>query len=300
MDGCESVGGVRLLHEPPRTGWRGTRGTSRRSAAARGPRPGARRQRQSLPHAPRRVGGERPARRVAARPAGSGRPSVPISRSRPSRPRASTSTAAARRNASGVPGPLTPACRRAPAGRPPARRVRTASSSTAARTDPPVGQRPGASHEASARAARRGRRSATRGTELAPECTPAQSSRERRRAGHDRSLDADACTLDCVTRRPTGSRDRLVRREQPRRRGDARWTAATAPPSPRRPGRDRGNRRPCRHGGDVRDQDHAPPDAGRFRLHQSRAASGRRCARISSRWAAAISSGSRRTARYPP
>ena len=33
-------------------------------------------------------------------------------------------------------------------------------------------------------------------TELAPECTPAQPSRERPGAGHERSLEADACTLD--------------------------------------------------------------------------------------------------------
>ena len=35
-----------------------------------------------------------------------------------------------------------------------------------------------------------------RRTELAPEGTPAQPSRERRGAGHERSLEADACTLD--------------------------------------------------------------------------------------------------------
>ena len=35
-----------------------------------------------------------------------------------------------------------------------------------------------------------------RRTELTPECTPAQPSRERPGAGHERSLEADACTLD--------------------------------------------------------------------------------------------------------
>ena len=65
-------------------------------------------------------------------------------------------------------------CARGPAGRP-AARSQPRSKRTGGAARPALGDR---------------------GTELAPECTPAQSSRERRRAGHDRSLDADACTLD--------------------------------------------------------------------------------------------------------